>query len=116
MCRCLGHTCISGSNTTPPFAGAIGDAEVNGSHAVVSLGPFVDAGVPIPIETSSGATMHELGHNFGLVHGGITSSGADCFNEKPNYNVMNYSFATAGIPQLLPYKLVSLVYPEIIYV
>jgi Calx-beta domain len=91
--------CVSGSTTTPPFAGAIGDAEVNGSHAIVSLGPFVDADVAIPFETSSGVTMHELGHNFGLVHGGITSSGPDCSNQKPNYlSVMNYSFTTAGIP------------------
>jgi hypothetical protein len=91
-------SCISGS-TSPPFAGAIGDAEVGGSNVIVSLGSFVDTGVPIPPETWSGVTMHELGHNFGLVHGGITSSGPDCFNQKPNYiSVMNYSFATAGIP------------------
>ena len=31
--------------------------------------------------------MHELGHNFGLLHGGV-----DCYNNKPNYiSVMNYS-------------------------
>jgi hypothetical protein len=91
--------CVSGSTTSPPFAGAIGDAEINGGHAIVSLGPFVDSGVSIPIETTSGVTMHELGHNFGLVHGGITSSGPDCSNQKPNYiSVMNYSFATTGIP------------------
>jgi hypothetical protein len=91
--------CISGSSTTPPFAGANGDAEVGGSNAIVALGTYVDDGIPVPPETSSGVTMHELGHNFGLVHGGITSSGPDCFNQKPNYiSVMNYSFATSGIP------------------
>ena len=36
------------------------------------------------------ATLHELGHNFGLGHGG-----ADDVNFKPNhFSVMNYSFST----------------------
>ena len=38
--------------------------------------------------------MHELGHNFELLHGGST-----CDNYKPNYlSVMNYNFYTTGIP------------------
>ncbi len=37
-------------------------------------------------------TMHELGHNIGLLHGGNT----DC-NRKPNYNsIMNYNFQFSG--------------------
>jgi hypothetical protein len=91
-------SCVEVPTGPPPF-GAVGDAQINGNKGIVSLGAYVDADVPIPLETWAGVTMHELGHNFGLVHGGITSSGPDCSNQKPNYiSVMNYSFATSGVP------------------
>lgn len=38
-------------------------------------------------------TMHELGHNIGLLHGGASTC-----NAKPNYNsVMNYRFQFSGV-------------------
>jgi hypothetical protein len=78
----------------PPQFGAAGIAEVAGDDAIVSLGGFVDSGTPIPLEAWAGLAMHELGHNFGLFHGG-----SDCDNFKPNYlSVMNYAFYTTGIP------------------
>ena len=81
-------------NGAPPFFGSLGSAEINGDDAIVSLGLFADAGVPLTLATWAGVTMHELGHNFGLLHGGDT-----CDNYKPNYlSVMNYSFDTTGIP------------------
>jgi len=71
-----------------------GIGEINGDDAIVSFGTFVDAGVQIPANALSGVTMHELGHNFGLFHGGPASD-----NFKPNYlSVMNYNFYTTGIP------------------
>ncbi len=48
--------------------------------------------------------MHELGHNLGLGHGGVTlngngvSIGADHYNRKPNHlSVMNYRFSDYGL-------------------
>jgi hypothetical protein len=64
----------------PPAFGMYGSAEIAGDDAIVSFGTFVDAGRPIPSNAVSGITMHELGHNFGLFHGG-----GSCDNFKPNY-------------------------------
>ena len=45
--------------------------------------------------------MHELGHNFGLVHGSLADPGnrpQECMNNKPNYiSVMNYTYQPYGI-------------------
>jgi hypothetical protein len=77
-----------------PGFGAIGSAEILGDDSIVSLGRFTDAGRPIPLETWAGIIMHELGHNFGLLHGGLS-----CTNYDPNYvSVMNYWFTQHGIP------------------
>lgn len=77
----------------PPPANLLGHAEIFGDNAIVSFGVFVDAGVPIPLEAEAGITMHELGHNFGLFHGG-----GSCDNYKPNYlSVMNGDHTSAGI-------------------
>jgi len=47
--------------------------------------------------TGARTWMHELGHNFGLEHGGN-----DSLNYKPNFiSIMNYSFAI-GIPTTVP--------------
>ncbi len=44
-------------------------------------------------EQTAGTYMHELGHNFGLHHGGD-----DEYNYKPNYlSVMNYAFQFDGL-------------------
>ena len=77
----------------PPQFGSLGNAEVGGRDAIVSLGPFVDTGTPLSLQTWAGLAMHELGHNLGLLHGG-----GDCDNFKPNYvSVMNYAFYSTGI-------------------
>jgi hypothetical protein len=79
---------------SPPFFASGGSAEINGNDVIVSLGFFTDNAVPIPDELWAGVFMHELGHNFGLKHGG-----PDCDNYKPNYlSVMSYGFYTTGIP------------------
>lgn len=65
----------------------------------VSGGAYTDnpqVGEPaVPLETWTGVTMHELGHNLGLLHGGL-----ECTNQKPNYlSVMNYDFYGGGLIQ-----------------
>jgi len=83
----------------PPEPGNLGTAEVGGNDAIVATQPFVDSGsagsiASMPLEWWAGLGMHELGHNLGLLHGGL-----DCFNNKPNYvGVMNYRFYVGGIP------------------
>lgn len=67
--------------------GSSGYAEIVGDDLIVTLQcSLVDY---LIINT----TMHELGHNLGLQHGGDTSC-----NYKPNYNsIMNYIFQFPGI-------------------
>ncbi|MEK7690596.1 MAG: hypothetical protein AAB425_06220 [Bdellovibrionota bacterium] len=69
--------------------GTTGIAAVGGRDLIVSLGQLVDFGLEImPDVINAGTLMHELGHNFGLLHGG-----GDHVNEKPNYlSVMNYTY------------------------
>ena len=79
----------------PPSPNMYGSSEIGGDDSIVSFGFFVDAHRPIPLEALAGVMMHELGHNFGLLHGGVGT----CDNYKPNYlSVMNYNFYTSGIP------------------
>jgi len=48
----------------------------------------------VGLETWTAVTMHEIGHNLGLLHGGA----GDCTNQKPNYlSVMNYDFYGGGL-------------------
>jgi hypothetical protein len=82
-----------GGGSPPPF-GSYGESEIFGDDAIVSFGTLTDQGVQVPAHAASGVTMHELGHNFALLHGGDT-----CDNYKPNYlSVMSYNFYTTGIP------------------
>jgi hypothetical protein len=75
----------------PPSSGI---AEQPGNDALVTLG-YTGWGVDPAtghtvgsVEQQKGAFMHELGHNFGLRHGGNVDE-----NCKPNYlSVMNYEF------------------------
>jgi hypothetical protein len=68
------------------FPGSSGDAEVDGNDFRISLGSF--AGGTGTLEEQAGTLAHELGHNFGLEHGG-----GGPVNCKPNYlTVMNYAF------------------------
>lgn len=65
-----------------------GSATIPGYQMVVSLGAS-------HAQTSAvrNTILHELGHNFGLDHGGNESC-----NQKPNYpSVMNYTYQFAGV-------------------
>ena len=75
------------------FGGTSGISRDNpASDFVVSLGSFT-AGVGSTGE-QAGTTMHELGHNLGLTHGGAAQP---AFTYKPNFtSVMNLSFPDQG--------------------
>ncbi len=83
-----------------------GMAELFGNDVIVTLGGWYFGGwPPTPAEllwrqrVSLGVTMHELGHNLGLHHGGY----ADVTNFKPNYHsVQNYSWTTPRNPFFPP--------------
>ena len=82
----------------PPIPGNLGTSEIGGDDSIVATQPLVDSGAvsniaSIPLEWWAALSMHELGHNLGLLHGG-----GDCFNNKPNYiSVMNYRVYVSGI-------------------
>ena len=64
-----------------------GIAEINGDDFMVTLQ------VSLGDSEVSKTTMHELGHNLNLRHGGFEN-----LNRKPNYNsIMNYRFQFPGI-------------------
>ncbi len=64
-----------------------GWSELVGNDFLISLGNFAN-GVG-GIDEQEGSSMHELGHNLGLNHGGVQ----DSTNCKPNYlGVMNYVY------------------------
>jgi Metallo-peptidase family M12B Reprolysin-like len=68
-----------------------GIAELPGDDFLVSLGAF--PGGNGTVDQQAGTFMHEMGHNFGLRHGG-----SDNVNYKPNHlSVMSYSFQLAGV-------------------
>jgi reprolysin-like metallo-peptidase family M12B len=90
-----------------PLATATGIADVPGANAIVSFGHIVDSGATVSIELWASTMMHELGHNFGLVHGSLADPGdyvQECMNYKPNYiSVMNYNYELNGlIPAIAP--------------
>lgn len=64
---------------------------IPGSDSIVSLGGWTnDVG---SANEQAGTLIHELGHNFGLLHGGFDSNAF-----KPNYlSVMSYSFQMLGL-------------------
>lgn len=73
--------------------GSSGLGELGGDDFFVTVETFGDSVTRRVYQ--SGAFMHELGHNLGLRHGGITQ-----VNFKPNYgSVMNYLFT---FPNLVP--------------
>lgn len=76
----LPHRYFTNSNSS-------GQAELPGDDMIVSL---YCAGAD---QTVANTLMHELGHNFGLRHGGDVE-----INYKPNYNsVMNYLYQFPGV-------------------
>jgi hypothetical protein len=81
-------------NGFPISFGTGGKAELPGNDVLVATGPILDAGVTPGIEHDAGLFMHELGHNFGLRHGGDH----DTPDFTPNYlSVMNNNFVYVGI-------------------
>ena len=84
-----------------PAATATGGSEILGDDSIVSFGAFVDSNTQIGIELWASTMMHELGHNFGLVHGSLAdpaSSPEKCLVKKPNYiSVMNFTYQVASI-------------------
>ena len=84
-----------------PLATATGIADLPGADSIISFGHNIDSRAPVSIELWSSVMMHELGHNFGLVHGSLADPGnaeQACMNYKPNYiSVMNYDYELNGL-------------------
>ena len=77
---------------------ASGLSELPGFNLVVSFGADVDQGFTVDEYRVGGTFMHELGHNFGLEHGGVVGMPEQFLPYKPNYiSVMNYLYQN-GIP------------------
>lgn len=76
----------------PGGSGASGISRgIGGTELLVTLGNFTDGRGSV--SEQAGTLMHELGHNFGLRHGGD-----DDTNSKPGYvSVMNYAFQMDGL-------------------
>jgi len=79
-------------------AGSSGIAEVNGNDSMVTLGSWglstgSGSNINLLLNYQASTIMHELGHNFGLEHGGNEAN-----NYKPNYySVMNYLYQLPGL-------------------
>jgi len=70
-------------------SGSSGQAEINGNDFIVSLY------CSFSTRNVANTIMHEIGHNFGLRHGGFENC-----NYKPNYNsVMNYIYQFPGVDE-----------------
>jgi hypothetical protein len=93
MAHALGYPSIE--NPRVPVANS-GIADSNGGDLMITLGLWdneVGTGF-----VQAATLMHELGHNFGLRHGGVLRSGMLEANCKPNYqSVMNYLFQVRGL-------------------
>ncbi|HEX5658161.1 MAG TPA: hypothetical protein VFX59_13245, partial [Polyangiales bacterium] len=78
--------------------GSSGVGELPGNDSIVTLGGFGLMGNTLAQRNvitnyQAASIMHELGHNFGLRHGG-----SDSLNMKPNYvSVMNYLYSPLGL-------------------
>ncbi|HEX5658496.1 MAG TPA: hypothetical protein VFX59_14940, partial [Polyangiales bacterium] len=81
--------------------GSSGVGEMPGNDSIVTLGGFGltannAAQRNVLTNYQAASIMHELGHNFGLRHGG-----GDSLNRKPNYvSVMNYLYSPLGLPTI----------------
>jgi len=82
-------------------AGSSGYAEINGDDVIITLGGWGlnsvnPESLNYLVNIQASTIMHELGHNFGLNHGG-----ADYTNNKPNHlSVMNYLYQLSGLPEI----------------
>jgi hypothetical protein len=93
-----------------PDPNSSGYSELPGFNFILALGSLTE-GVGLTLDQISNydnivasVFMHELGHNFGLEHGGVVNSNGlfppeSCDVGKPNYiSVMNYRYNINGIP------------------
>jgi hypothetical protein len=88
--------CIRSTDPTLQCASESGHATEGGKDFVVNdFATYNESFRPDLNPLEDGAHfMHELGHTFGLLHGGFEN-----FNYKPNYvSVMNYAYELNGIP------------------
>jgi len=91
--------CPASTKSGQPQPGQSGMAELPGNDSIVSLGHVLTDAHKfnnpslIPQVLLGGTFMHELGHNFGLLHGGD-----DGVTFKPNFlSVLNYNYQFTGI-------------------
>jgi hypothetical protein len=93
-----------------PDPSSSGNADVYGDDVIVALGTLGDNvgldSAQFGVETWASITMHEIGHNLGLVHGSLaastdpvlTTQQEQCLAWKPNFlSVMDYRYAMNGI-------------------
>ncbi|STQ91828.1 lamin tail domain-containing protein [Iodobacter fluviatilis] len=89
---------MANSQESDGSAGSSGLAEINGNDSMVTLGSWglssgSGSNTNLLLNYQASTIMHELGHNFGLEHGGNESN-----NYKPNYySVMNYLYQLPGL-------------------
>lgn len=70
------------------------DLSLPANTTLITLGRWTSLNSAVISNYQAGTIMHELGHNFGLRHGGFEDQ-----NQKPNYiSVMNYLYQFLGIP------------------
>jgi hypothetical protein len=93
IAHALGYPSIE--NPQVPVANS-GIADPNGGDLMITLGLWDNEVGTGFVQAST--LIHELGHNFGLRHGGVLGSGMLEANCKPNYqSVMNYLFQVRGL-------------------
>lgn len=89
---------MANSQESDGSAGSSGLAEINGNDLLVTLGSWglstgSGSNTNLLLNYQASTIMHELGHNFGLEHGGNEAN-----NYKPNYySVMNYLYQLPGL-------------------
>lgn len=94
--------CILAHDASEEMGSASGQAEIPGNDFMTTLGAWPsETGLPVGKVTDQiGTFLHELGHTFGLEHGGGSAlpPEARIENYKSNYlSTMNYFFQVAGI-------------------
>ncbi len=98
MRRSFFHYVLFAKSQVPIGYGPSGMAEYLGKNALITLDGWglkssTQQELTLLVNYQAGAFMHEIGHNFGLLHGGN-----DNITYKPNYvSVMNYLYQLRGV-------------------